>query len=128
MKFAKRTIASALLVSMLGLTAPVQAAMLPTEAVLSLSHNQPQRDAVAAFMAREDVRQQLQQLGVDPQQASERVAALSDAEIADLNGKVAELPAAGSDVLGVLLFLFILLLVTDILGLTKVFPFTRSVR
>lgn len=128
MMFAKRMIASALVVSMLGLTAPVQAAMLPTESVLSASQSQQQRDAVASFMAREDVRQQLQQFGVDPQQASERVAALSDAEIADLNGKIADLPAAGSDVLGVLLFLFILLLVTDILGLTKVFPFTRSVR
>jgi hypothetical protein len=35
---------------------------------------------------------------------------------------------AGGDVLGVLLFVFVLLLVTDILGLTKVFPFTRSAR
>ena len=43
MKFAKRFVASALVVSMLGLTAPVQAAMLPTEAVLSLSQKQQQR-------------------------------------------------------------------------------------
>lgn len=128
MKFAKRFVASALMVSMLGLTAPVQAAMLPTQAILSSAEVQQQRDSVAGFMAREDVRQQLQRFGVDPQQASERVAALSDAEIADLNGRIADLPAAGSDVIGVLLFLFILLLVTDILGLTKVFPFTRSMR
>lgn len=128
MKFAKRFVASALVVSMLGLTAPIQAAMLPTQAMLSSAEVQQQRDSVADFMARDDVRQQLQRFGVDPQQASERVAALSDAEIADLNGRIADLPAAGSDVIGVLLFLFILLLVTDILGLTKVFPFTRSMR
>lgn len=128
MKFAKRFVASALMVSMLGLTAPIQAAMLPTQAMLSSAEVQQQRNSVADFMARDDVRQQLQRFGVDPQQASERVAALSDAEIADLNGRIADLPAAGSDVIGVLLFLFILLLVTDILGLTKVFPFTRSMR
>ncbi len=35
---------------------------------------------------------------------------------------------AGGDVLGVLLTIFIVLLVTDILGFTKVFPFTRAIR
>lgn len=58
----------------------------------------------------------------------QRVAAMSDDEITHLSGKIDKLPAAGSDVLGAVLFVFIVLLVTDILGLTKVFPFTRSVR
>ena len=58
----------------------------------------------------------------------QRVAAMSDDEITQLSGKIDKLPAAGSDVLGAVLFVFIVLLVTDILGLTKVFPFTRSVR
>ena len=31
-------------------------------------------------------------------------------------------------VIGVILFVFFVLLVTDILGFTKVFPFTRSIR
>ncbi|MFN7505563.1 MAG: PA2779 family protein [Limnobacter sp.] len=35
---------------------------------------------------------------------------------------------AGAGIVGVLFTVFIILLVTDILGLTKVFPFTRSVR
>ena len=35
---------------------------------------------------------------------------------------------AGGDILGLVFTVFIILLVTDILGLTKVFPFTRSVR
>jgi hypothetical protein len=38
------------------------------------------------------------------------------------------LPAGGSSVIGVLFAVFIILLITDILGLTKVFPFTRPVR
>ena len=42
-------------------------------------------------------------------------------------GRIDQAPAGG-DILGVLFTVFIVLLVTDILGLTKVFPFTRSVR
>lgn len=127
MKSLKKFVAQALVVSMLGLTTPVQATMQPTQAILP-AQAQAQRAEVDAFLGREDVRRQLQAFGVDPRQASERVAALSDSEIADLKGRIGDLPAAGSDVLGVLVFLFVLLLITDILGLTKVFPFTRSVR
>ncbi|HEX2531678.1 MAG TPA: PA2779 family protein [Burkholderiaceae bacterium] len=38
------------------------------------------------------------------------------------------LPAGGDSVIGVIVFIFVLLLITDILGLTKVFPFTRAQR
>jgi hypothetical protein len=65
--------------------------------------------------------------GVSPQAALERVAALSDGEVAQLAGRIDQAPAGG-DVLGILFTVFIVLLVTDIMGLTKVFPFTRSVR
>lgn len=127
MKLLKKIVAQVLVVSMLGLTAPVQAAMQPTQTILP-AQAQAQRAELEAFLDRADVRQQLQQYGVDAQQARERVAALSDSEIAELKGRIGDLPAAGTDVLGVLVFLFVLLLITDILGLTKVFPFTRSVR
>jgi hypothetical protein len=66
-------------------------------------------------------------MGVDKSEAQARVAALTDAEAASMANQIDSMPAGG-DILGVLLFVFVLLLVTDILGLTKVFPFTRSVR
>ena len=56
-----------------------------------------------------------------------RVNAMSDAEVAQLAHRVDQAPA-GSGVVGVLFSVFLILLVTDILGFTKVFPFTRSVR
>jgi hypothetical protein len=65
--------------------------------------------------------------GVSSQAALERVAAMSDSEVAQLAGRIDQAPAGG-DVLGILFTVFIVLLVTDIMGLTKVFPFTRSVR
>jgi hypothetical protein len=65
--------------------------------------------------------------GLSIEAASQRVAAMSDAEVAQLAGRVEQAPAGG-EVLGILFTVFIVLLFTDILGLTKVFPFTRSIR
>jgi hypothetical protein len=52
---------------------------------------------------------------------------MSDDEVAQLAGRIDQAPAGG-DILGILFTVFIILLITDILGLTKVFPFTRSMR
>jgi hypothetical protein len=73
----------------------------------------------------------LEQMDVDPQTIEERVAAMTDEEASKFAQEIDTLPA-GSDALGSLVgaavFIFVLLLITDILGLTKVFNFTRSVR
>ena len=45
-----------------------------------------------------------------------------------MTGQIADALVEHLDVLGVIVFIFVLLLITDILGLTKIFPFTRSVR
>jgi hypothetical protein len=66
-------------------------------------------------------------MGVDADAARARVDALTDDEATDLAARIDQLPAGG-DILGVIFVIFIVLLVTDILGLTKVFPFTRSMR
>jgi hypothetical protein len=56
------------------------------------------------------------------------VASLDDAQATQLAQVIDDAPAGATAVIGVLVFIFVLLLVTDILGLTKVFPFTRPVR
>jgi hypothetical protein len=121
----RRIIASLLVVSIagLGLPLPVQAGMVGTDAVLPSA----ERERIVGFLEREDVRQQLQAQGVSSTQAKARVAALTDEEARQLAGQVDSLPAGG-DVLGVLLTVFLVLLITDILGFTKIFPFTRPVR
>ena len=65
---------------------------------------------------------------VDLQAAQSRVRALSDDEVMAVADRFDQLPAGGSDIIGTIVFLFLVLLVTDILGFTKVFPFTRSIR
>ena len=110
-----------------GLPLTAQAGIVGTDQVLANSASSADRDRVSIFLAREDVRNALQGQGVDANAAIARVQAMSDAEVAQLASRVDQAPAGG-DVVGVLLTVFVILLVTDILGLTKVFPFTRSVR
>lgn len=133
----RRCIASTLIVSCatMGLPMTAHAGIVSTDAVQSSAATAfdpstaplAQRAQVTAFLQRADVRQALQQQGVQADAAVERVHAMSDAEVAQLAGRIEQAPAGG-DVLGMLFTIFIILLVTDILGLTKVFPFTRSVK
>lgn len=113
---------------------PVQARIVGTEEALAAAAAADatavrgyDRASIDALFARDDVRAQLESLGVDPQQARERVQALDDAQVQALAERLDQMPAGGS-VLGVALLVFVILLVTDILGFTRVFPFTRSIR
>lgn len=115
-------------------TAGLQAAhagMIATDAVAAQATQaeaQSRRANVLATLNRADVAQALAAKGVDMDAARARIASLSDAEVVALADQLDHAPAGASDVLGVIVFIFLVLLVTDILGLTKVFPFTRSIR
>lgn len=131
MTISKRLIATTLIVSCTTMTLPqrTHAAIVPTEAVLAHTSAQSQanRAKVSTFLARADVHAALVGHGLDAQNAIDRVAAMTDTEVDQLAGRIDQAPAGG-DILGLIFTVFIILLVTDILGLTKVFPFTRSVR
>ncbi len=105
-----------------------QAGMVTTDQVLDAAQLEQTREDLIAFLARDDVRQQLEALGVDPEEASARAANMTDAEVTQLAGQLEQLPA-GQDALGAILgaivLIFVVLLVTDILGLTNIFPFVR---
>lgn len=121
----RRIVASFLIlcVGAVSVPAPAFAGIVSTEQALAGT----ERDRLAGLLQRDDVRARLQALGVDPADARARVAALSDAEAGQLAAEIDALPAGG-DVLGVALIVFLVLLFTDVMGYTKVFPFTRSVR
>ena len=127
-KWMKST-AAMLIVSCTSLSIPMQAsaAVIPTDAVIAQATAMDlsrQRSELTTFLTRSDVQTQLVSLGVDHNQAAARVAALSDDEVQQLYGKMQTLPAGG-DILGTLVFIFLVLLVTDLLGLTSVYPFTH---
>jgi hypothetical protein len=111
-----------------GLTQTAQAGMIGTEQIQAAATAQQNHAKVEAALNRPEVLAQLEQMGVSKADAQARVAAMSDEEAAAMAGKIDNLPAGGSDLLGALVLIFFVLLVTDILGLTKVYPFTRSHR
>lgn len=131
----KRVVALALVgaLNFAGLVQTAQAATISTEAVaadagVALRPAEDARNFLAQTLQREDVVSALQQRGVSVDQARARVAALSDAEAQTVAQQIDAAPAGAGDVLGTIIFIFVLLLITDILGFTKVFPFTRSIR
>ena len=130
MKSFKKFVSAGLIVCIIaaGLPFSAQARIVATEEITSPAISpSASRDTVNQFLVRDEVRQAMLGQGVTAQAALERVAAMSDAEVAQLAGRIEQAPAGG-DVLGILFTVFIVLLVTDIMGLTKVFSFTRSVR
>ena len=100
------------------------AAMVGTEEAVVAHQN---RDELKKFFDREDIAKALQAHGVTADMAKARVDAMTDEEAQKLAAHIDNAPA-GAGIVGTLFAVFIILLVTDILGLTKVFPFTRSVR
>lgn len=105
---------------------PAYASMVSTASALQQEQLSVDRAALAEMVDRQAVKEQLLELGVEPQAAKERVAAMTDEEIRQLNQHLAEMPAGG-DVLGVLLILFIVFVITDMLGATDIFPFVHSI-
>jgi hypothetical protein len=111
---------------------PAQAAMVATGDVITEDASlASDRDRLNALMQRGEVRQELQRQGIDPDEAAARVAALSDAEVAQVTARLDELPAGQSAIgiiVGAAVLIFIVLLVTDLLCLTHIFNFTRCTR
>lgn len=104
-----------------------QAALVGTEQVARVAATDGSaHQRLADMLARADVQAEMERLGLSPDVARERIAALTDAEAAALAQQIDSAPAGG--IIGAILLVFFVLLVTDILGFTKVFPFTRSVR
>ncbi len=106
------------------------AGLVATEQVAAgfVSNGDSNRYRIEALFARPEIQAELIRRGVDPAEARKRVAALDDEEARTLVNHLDAMPAGASDVLTVLLVVFIVLLVTDILGLTKIFSFTRPIK
>ncbi len=105
---------------------PAQAAMIGNAQVIDEVRSELNRAEILDMLDREAARQQLTALGVSPDMVKQRVAQMTDAEVAQLNRHLADLPAGG-DIWGVLLLLFIVFIITDMLGATDIFPFVKPI-
>ena len=107
---------------------PGFAGVIGTEQILTEQFPDEQRAKVATFLARDDVQAKLVMLGVAPEMAAARIASLSDAEISQIAQMIDEDPAGQSAVgaiVGAALIVFLVLLLTDIVGATDVFDFVN---
>ena len=108
---------------------PLLAAMVPTEATINKITAQDARDHLKTLISRNDIKNALIFQGINPAEAKVRVDSLSDSEVIELAGKIEQLPAGGGvfgALIGAALIVFLVLLLTDILGYTDVFPFVKS--
>ena len=114
---AKSFLAGLLVPCLLMSTMPVRAEMIGTAQLLSQS---AQREHASAFMARDDVKRQLETLGVDPAVAAQRVAGLTESELQALNGHIDSLPA-GAGAVELVLIIILVLLVLELAGVIDIF-------
>ncbi|MDZ7735103.1 MAG: PA2779 family protein [Gammaproteobacteria bacterium] len=109
----------------------VQAKMIGTDEVISQEATSADRNKVIEFMQRDDVRAEMETLGVDPKEAVSRVHTLSDEEVQRMAGHLDEMPAGEGvvgPIVGAIVLVFLVLLLTDILCLTHVFDFAKCAR
>jgi hypothetical protein len=104
---------------------PAHAGMIPTQDVVTHQAALGDRERIQVTLERAEVVAMLDKHGVSLDEAKARVAALSDTEARMMAERIDQMPAGGNNVLGILFSIFIILLVTDLLGLTNVFPFTN---
>lgn len=104
-----------------GWSGAVSAAVISTQDAMSAEVRAATETDVRSALAREDVRQTMLQLGVDPAQADGRVASLSDAELMQLQGQLDQLPAGGESVLVVVGIVFVVLLILELTGVINIF-------
>ncbi|TAK72972.1 MAG: hypothetical protein EPO19_00110 [Betaproteobacteria bacterium] len=130
MKTFDKTLTRFLIASLIYFYLPIPAAhaeLVPTYRLTAANQSESARQKLERYLRREDMRAGLERNGVDPAAAKARVDALADEDVAAIAGKIDSLPAGG-EIIGALVFIFVLLLVTDILGFTKIYSFTRSVK
>jgi hypothetical protein len=116
-------------VAFAGLPQTAQAAgLISAEQVAASEGLRTAADARAhlfSMLERADVSAALVERGVSAEQARERVAALTDAEVAHVALEIDKAPAGASELIGTLVLVFVLLVFTDILGYTHIFPFIK---
>lgn len=111
--------------SFMTIAVPVaQAGMISAERYSTPSLANDQRTKMQRFLQREDVRAELTSLGVDPELAQTRADTLSDAELARTARLIDE--SAGSGVAGTIVLIFMVLVITEVIGITDVFTFVRT--
>lgn len=105
-----------------------KAGIIGTEVVIDSLQGENSRSRIEAFLDRKEVQESFVKNGIDLLQAKKSVASLTDQEVSQICKVLDQLPAGGDGVgtvVGAVVLIFFVLLITDLLGLTNVFPFVN---
>ena len=125
--FFKKTIVALLVTTAFSVTqlSPLWAALVGTEQLLHPPASQSL--TVSQMLAEKQARQALARFGVEPADIERRLAQLTEVERQQLQEQIAAAPAGG-DALSILLTVFIVFVITDVLGATDIFPFVHPIK
>lgn len=105
----------------------IQAAMVGTDTVIQAEQVQLDRAQILDRLQSEDAKQALSTLGVDAAQIEDRVASMTNAELAEFNAQLNELPAGGLGIFGIIFFVLLVMIVLDLLGTVDFFPAIKTI-
>ena len=117
---------------MLMVAGPVQtaaAAMIGTRTAVDAQKIQDTRETLNRLLARQDVQAALIDPGIQPDEARQRVAGLTDGEVMQIAEQLDQLPAGAGflELVGIVVVVgFLVFLITDMLGFTDIFPFINA--
>jgi len=127
MKIYRRTLTLFLSLLMLAVSfGQAQAAIIANNQVIQQIELASDKAALLQTISRIDVQEQLLNMGVNSADIESRINHMTQEEIAQLNQQFDELPAGG-DILGIIVLIFIIFVITDVIGATDIFPFIHPV-
>lgn len=118
---AKRIMVSILSISLLGASLPSAsyAGMIGTLTLVETQQTSDARARVEEFISQDSVQAQLIALGADPADVKERVAALTEDELRELNENIDTMPAGG--ILALIGLVFVVLIILELTGTIDIF-------
>lgn len=121
-KFLKISILCPMLV--LGMS-QASAAVFSSEQVIANQQFNFNKQQVLSYVDSAEVQNKLIELGVSPADARHRIANMTAEELSALNSQMNEMPAGG--IVGVVVTVLVVVVVTDLMGLTDVYPFINPI-
>ena len=123
----KRALAIAIFISLTSLSlGSTQAAIVSNQQIIHKTSQVNDKQALLQTINREDVQQQLLSMGVNSADIESRISQMTHEEISQLNQQMTELPV-GADALGTVVLVFLVFVITDVIGATDIFPFIHPV-
>jgi hypothetical protein len=111
-RFMKLIAANVLVTFFAMVTLPASAGMVSSSEMVKSQQQMMDKQSILNLVDREDAQQQLVDLGVDPMEVKDRVANMSDAEVAQINTQLSMMQAGGNNntIIMVLLIVIIVIL------------------